>query len=910
MLAHQDRARNFMPKPALEVAARSVAEDHGPSASPPELAAHSLIGPYRIESFLGAGGMGVVYRAVDTKLNRPVAIKFLSADLGDAAARRRFQREAQMASSLNHPHILTIHDIGEYEGRQYLVTEFVDGGTLKDWARAQKRNWKEVVELLSGVADALAAAHSVGILHRDIKPANILVAKNGYAKLADFGLAKLIENIGTDAAPTLTDAQTRSGMILGTVAYMSPEQASGNSVDIRSDIFSFGVVLYELLARRRPFDGKTDLEVMQSIIHQPAKSLSEVCPDLPVGLRMAVDKALDKDPAERYQTARDLVVDLRRVLRQQPEASVPAHSTSEKRGQRVWQAIIVMALLLTAGIVARSIVSSPDSPAENPLANARFTRFTDFEGSERDAAISPDGKFVAFRADRDGRFDVWLSQVGTGRFLNLTKDKEEEILSPPVQSVGFSPDSSEIWLAGSVPDKKHLRLMPLMGGTQRNFLVEHAVNVGWSPDGARVAYHTGDSGDPVFVADRTGANAQQIFALGPGGHNHFPTWSPDGRWIYFVSGFYPEMDLWRIAAKGGTAERLTKHNSDVKYIAPIDNRTILYVAPDQDGSGPWLWALDVQQRTTRRISSGLERYTSISASADGRRLVASVANPSASLWTVPILDRLAEERDIKPFQVPTVRAWGPRFGANALFYLSSSGAGDGLWRYQNGETLEIWKGADGPLLAPAVVSRDGRRIAVVLRRQGKQLLYVMSSDGADLQLLTDAIDVRGAASWSPEGDWIVTGGVRANEEGLFKIPLQGKTPIRLVAGIAMNPAWSPDGSLIIYNGPAVAAEAPLLAVHPDGSAVELPSIARIRRSARALTQHQFLPGGKSLVYMQGPNPWQDFWLLDLVRKTTKPLTHFSSGPEMRSFDLTPDGKEIVFDRLRENSDLVLIDLPK
>src|SRR5690242_21842366 len=207
------------------------------------------IGGYRLESSVGEGGMGTVYRALDTKLNRPVAIKFLSDELADAAARRRFQREAQMASSLNHPHILTVHDIGEFEGRQYIVTEFVDGGTLKDWAKAEKRSWWQIVELLTGVADGLAAAHTAGILHRDIKPGNILVAKNGYAKLADFGLAKLDASVAREETATLTN------VVMGTIPYMSPEQASGEALDARSDIFSFGVVLYELLAGKRPFGG-------------------------------------------------------------------------------------------------------------------------------------------------------------------------------------------------------------------------------------------------------------------------------------------------------------------------------------------------------------------------------------------------------------------------------------------------------------------------------------------------------------------------------------------------------------------------------------------------------------------------------------------------------------------------------
>jgi serine/threonine protein kinase/Flp pilus assembly protein TadD len=275
------------------------------------------IGSYRIEAPLGEGGMGTVYRALDTKLNRPVAIKVLSDDLADAAARRRFQREAQMASSLNHPHILTVHDAGEYEGRQYLVTEFVDGGTLKDWAKAEKRTWNQIVDLLTGVADGLAAAHAAGILHRDIKPANVLVAKNGYAKLADFGLAKLDERApSSDSTLTMTEGQTRPGVVVGTVAYMSPEQASGNKVDTRSDVFSFGVVMYELLAGKRPFGGATDLEVLKTVIHGAAPRLGE---NVPLALRTVVEKALEKNPAERYQSMREMVVDLKRLSRQAVE---------------------------------------------------------------------------------------------------------------------------------------------------------------------------------------------------------------------------------------------------------------------------------------------------------------------------------------------------------------------------------------------------------------------------------------------------------------------------------------------------------------------------------------------------------------------------------------------------------------
>src|SRR5262245_53170692 len=258
------------------------------------------IGSYKIESQVGEGGMGVVYKALDTKLNRPVAVKLLSDKLADAAARRRFQREAQTASSLNHPHILTVHDVGELEGRQYLVTEYIDGGTLREWSKSGKRTWREIVELLTGVADGLATAHEAKILHRDIKPANILVMKSGYAKLADFGLAKLTEESlsPTDEAKTVTGTltdHTRPGLVVGTVAYMSPEQAQGKSVDGRSDIFSFGVVLYELLGPRRPFDGRNHLETLQKVIHEVTPPLGE---HVPAGLRALVERALRKDPKE------------------------------------------------------------------------------------------------------------------------------------------------------------------------------------------------------------------------------------------------------------------------------------------------------------------------------------------------------------------------------------------------------------------------------------------------------------------------------------------------------------------------------------------------------------------------------------------------------------------------------------
>ena len=323
------------------------------------LSAGTAIGQYRIDGPLGAGGMGVVYRATDLKLNRPAAIKVLPENLADPEARRRFQREAQTASSLNHPHIVTVYDAGEYQGRQYLITEYVDGGTLRQWA-ARPRGWRSIVELLVGVADAVAVAHEAGILHRDIKPENILLAKNGYAKLADFGLAKLLEAdpLADDAfAGVRPDAHSS---LVGTAAYMSPEQAQGLPLDGRSDVYSFGLVLHELLSGQRP-DAARALDQRHG--GAPA-ALAPLGGGVPAELRTLVAKALEHDPADRYQTMRDLVVDLRRVVRRSgidDGASVAprdgndgltASPGARKRRHRLAMTLAIAAAALSIGALA------------------------------------------------------------------------------------------------------------------------------------------------------------------------------------------------------------------------------------------------------------------------------------------------------------------------------------------------------------------------------------------------------------------------------------------------------------------------------------------------------------------------------------------------------------------------------
>lgn len=370
------------------------------------------LGSYVIEGLLGEGGMGAVYRATDTKLNRPVAIKILSSQVTDPASRRRFQREAQLASSLNHPHIVTVHDVGNIDGQDFIVTEFVDGGTLAVWAKSATRTWREVVDLLIGVADGLAAAHQAGTLHRDIKPANILVARSGYAKLADFGLAKPVASSDADAT-TLTEP----GGVVGTIAYMSPEQISGKALDTRTDIFSFGVVLYELLAGTRAFTGISDLEVLQKILHSGPAPLDE---RIPSSLRAVVEKAIEKDPGERYQSMREMVVDLRRLTRQSDEIAQRQSASSLHR----WIWIGAAAMLLLAGIGVAKLRSSLRPAGIRTIAVLPLRN------------LSPDPQQDYFSDGTTEELITALSQVQAVRVISRTSAMHYKASDKPLRQIG------------------------------------------------------------------------------------------------------------------------------------------------------------------------------------------------------------------------------------------------------------------------------------------------------------------------------------------------------------------------------------------------------------------------------------------------------------------------------------------
>ena len=479
-------------------------------------------------------------------------------------------------------------------------------------------------------------------------------------------------------------------------------------------------------------------------------------------------------------------------------------------------------------------------------------------------------------------------------------------------------------------------LVPTMGGNPRPFLPE-ALSIDWSPDRARLVYNAGLPGSPLFVADRNGANGKQILIDKPGMRNNFPVWSPDGRFIYFVRGqtaLY-DMDIWRIPSGGGAVERLTNYHARVAYPAFLDERTLLYTAPRPDGSGSGLYAMDIDRRIPHAVSFGLEEYVSVAASADGRRLVATVANPTSHLWSVPITDHVVDEAGVSRFSLPAVRAAAPRFGPDSILFLSSKGGANGLWRFKDGVATELWRGSEGMVAAAPAISPDGNRISFVVRHEGRGHLYVMAADGTGSRRIAESLDARDAPSWSPDGKWIAVIASEGNEQPLFKVPVDGGEPVRLVGGFNSDPVWSPDGRFIVYSEnqggsayrlkavtpekqpfplPTAAPSWPAKQMFSDGSvgtgAISVPGIFRAEVTVRlGGNRYRFLPGSNALVLMLGGLRQHDFWLLDLATGRHRRLTDLRPGYDMKSFDVSPDGKQILFDRYRENSDVVLIDLP-
>ena len=579
----------------------------------------------------------------------------------------------------------------------------------------------------------------------------------------------------------------------------------------------------------------------------------------------------------------------------------------EDRMRWGWVASLVATGILLLGVVIW--FRETEVFWRSPIAHARFQTMTDFGGITEAAAVSRDGRLVAFLSDRDGPMDVWVTQVGSGEYHNLTGGRVAELVNPSIRSPSFSPDGALVsfWIRKPVDGEggeTSTWAVPTLGGQPRPYL-DGIAEFDWSRDGAHLAFHTSASGDPLYVAkDGRMLDAKLLFKAATGLHSHFPLWSPDGSYLYFVHGSIPDkLDIWRVPRVGGRPERITDQETALMYPVLLDDRTLLYLAADGDGNGPWLYSMDVMRRIPHRLSSGPERYTSLAGSADGHHLALTLANPRKTLWRLDLRDAMATQPT--PVALSTGTGYSPRMGPKYLLYVSMAGAGEGIWKLADGTGTELWHAAGARILGAPAISPDGQLIAFSVHVGERSLLTLMQADGTSAHVLCDALDLEGAPAWSPDGRYLTTAVKEHGTPHVVRVPVGGCTPKVLVSGYSLDPAWSPDGSSVLYSGPDVGTKF-VVRLFPTGATAPSGFALTLTRGTRHVA---FLPGGRSVVSLQGDIPHKNLWQMDLQTGAERPLTNLPPGFDVRDFDLSPDGREVVFERVQERSEVVLLDVP-
>ena len=842
--------------------------------------------------------MGEVYRARDSRLGRDVALKVLPGELASDADRlRRFEQEARAASALNHPNILVLHDLGTEGGTPYLITELLDGESLRVRLDAGPPPLRRALEWTRQIAEGLAAAHARGIVHRDLKPENVFITSDNRVKILDFGLAKLVPVSSASAVaatPTLDAGGTEPGVVLGTVGYMSPEQVRGLSADHRSDLFSLGAILYELLTGRRAFQRESAVETMSAILKEEPPELAASGRAVPAALERIVGHLLEKDPNHRFQSASDLAFDLEAL-------SSPSLTTTARprlRGlptarPRSWAA---GAVLLAAGALLGVLLGPrlrPPARSEPPSLS-----YLTFSGNDWGATASPDGKTIAFNSNRDGVDRIWLKQLADGSEVALT--------SGPDYSPRFSPDgSSLLFRRGRFGSGTALYRVALVGGEPRR-LVENAFDGDWSPDGRRLVF-TRPNADgrwlALWISAADGTDARELLQFPDERIVWSPRWSPDGSLIAAIAdatGTAPS-EILLIDVAGATWKAVPAHRPAIIGNSIEWNgagREILYTQADTltetNLNVPgWVVLHDVDSGRSR-ILLALPRPPGECVVLAPGQLLVSVDATRQTLRELPLSEAPSGSgrRLSGGITMDRQPAYSPD-GASIVFSSSRDGNLD-IWQVWP-ETGTVRRLTDHPAhdWDPALIA-GGQRLVWSSNRSGNFEIWIAEADGSGArQLSRDGSDAENPTA-TPDGTWIFYNSLLSEKAGLWKIRADGTDAARLVAGQALHPETSPDGKHVLYfTRPSGPQRTLHVVAAADGKPVEFTIAglddwrARWRPDGRAIIFRSRDEAGRWGLYEQDFAPGQD------TASTRRRLAGFDPRIELETFGISPDGSRLV-----------------
>jgi serine/threonine protein kinase/Tol biopolymer transport system component len=943
LLASHRQAGDFLQPPATNDSnAITQTSAFGVPSATRIVSAGQVVSHYRVIGQLGSGGMGVIYRAEDIKLGRRVAMKFLPSEVAsDHVAFERLQREARAASALDHPNICSIYELGEHEGQPFIVMQLLEGGTLQERianAAGQPLPTNEVLDLAVQIVAGLEAAHEKGIIHRDVKPANVFVTSRREAKILDFGLAKLIEEddassgqqVSEQAARSEASASdatpagfsnlrlTRTGTTLGTAYYMSPEQVRGEKLDARTDLFSFGLVLYEMSSGQRAFAGDTAAIIHDAILHRDVPPIRQLNAQVPAEFEQIIGRALEKDRERRYQSASEVRTDLLRLrpdaISSNASAVAAAHWTA--RNRLVWAGLVT--LLIVLGGVFWGLYSRLASK-HSRFQRIEMTKLTT-TGKVTAVAISRDGKYVAYAQDEvgTGTFNSTAGSSGESLWVRQVSGGDVQLAASASQRYGgliFSPDGEFLYFVQSDITDPHVGSVykqAVLGGTARRLAegAKGAFALALSPDGKQLAFirRLREDQAALIVMNADGGGEKQLYVGKPFTEDlELVAWSPDGKNIVTCL-FDNEGEVHfetpiEVDVESGRKRRLTSmHWRGIRGLALLADGRGLIVNTQEQLNGPiQVTYLSLATGEAQRITNDLSSYKAATLTADSRTLATVQITESSDIWAGPV----SGPESIRPVTSGGVflsPAWTPD---GKIVYAKNLARGDSVWIMDADGSQPRQLALNENSLGRDYqfrVSPDGRFVVLMSARTSQAHIWRMDIDGNNTKQLTSSeYDFPDPLSISPDGKWVLYSKA-LSEQGIWKVPIEGGNPVQLNSEEASTPVVSPDGKTIAYfyqnsrTGPPRG-----VAIMPitGGAPIRQFELPHRRRSFHWASDSQ------ALLFVKGDGAVSNVWSQPISGGTPKQITRFNDN-ELVGFDLSRDGKQLVLTRARTESDVVLI----